>query len=78
MGTLEPDEHKRQVFQQRLKTKSGEEIVYVDEAGIDNRDDYPDGYCPVGQRLFALKSGKRTLAHQERLLHWGAQRCLHP
>ncbi len=37
------------------------QIVYVDEAGIDNRDDYPYGYCEIGQRFYALKSGKRTL-----------------
>ena len=34
--------------------------MYVDEAGIDNREDYPYGYCEVGQRFHALKSGKRT------------------
>lgn len=37
-----------------------EQIVYVDEAGIDNREDYPYGYCEIGQRFYALKSGKRT------------------
>lgn len=34
--------------------------MYVDEAGIDNRDDYPYGYCEIGQRFYALKEGKRT------------------
>jgi len=43
-----------------LQTKSTTKIVYVDEAGIDNRDDYLYGYCEVGQRFYALKSGKRT------------------
>jgi transposase len=43
-----------------LKTKTAAQIVYVDEAGIDNREDYPYGYCEVGQRFHALKSGKRT------------------
>jgi len=36
------------------------QIVYVDEAGIDNRADYPYGYCKVGQRFHALKPGQRT------------------
>jgi transposase len=36
------------------------QIAYVDEAGIDNREDYPYGYCEVGQRFYAFKSGKRT------------------
>jgi len=43
-----------------MKTKPAGAIVYVDEAGIDNRDDYPYGYCPIGQRFYAQKSGKRT------------------
>ena len=33
--------------------------VYLDEAGFDNREDYPYGYSPKGERCFALKSGKR-------------------
>lgn len=36
------------------------QVVYVDEAGIDNRDDYPYGYCQRGKRFYALKCGKRT------------------
>ena len=43
-----------------MKTKSAAQIVYVDEAGVDNREDYAYGYCAVGQRFHALKSGKRT------------------
>jgi len=43
-----------------LKSKPAGQIVYVDEAGIDNRDEYPYGYCEIGQRFYALKSGKRT------------------
>lgn len=43
-----------------MKTKSAQQIIDVDEAGTDNRDDYPYGYCEIGQRFYALKSGKRT------------------
>ena len=43
-----------------MKSKSTGQIVYVDEAGIDNREEYPYGYCEIGQRYHALKSGKRT------------------
>ena len=39
-----------------MQTKSAAQIVYIDEAGIDNRDDYPYGYCEIGQRFYALKS----------------------
>jgi hypothetical protein len=42
-----------------LKTKSPQQIVYVDEAGIDNRDDYPYGYSKVGQRFHAKPSQVR-------------------
>ncbi len=59
-GYRERDELKRQVFREQLQTKSTTQIVYVDEAGIDNRDDYPYGYCEVGQRFYALKFGRRT------------------
>ena len=43
-----------------MKTKSAAGIVYVDEAGIDNREEYAHGYCEIGQRFHAFKSGKRT------------------
>lgn len=51
---------KRQALQEQLKTKITSQIVYVDEAGIDNLEEYPYGYCEIGQRFEALKSGKRT------------------
>ena len=43
-----------------MNCKLPHQIVYVDEAGIDNRADYPYGYCKVGERFYALKSGKRV------------------
>ena len=55
---------KRLPFQEQLKTKITSQIVYVDEAGIDNREEYPYGYCEIGQKFEALKSGKRTPASQ--------------
>ncbi len=36
-----------------------ETIVYVDEAGMDNREDYSYGWNERGQRFHALKSGRR-------------------
>jgi len=33
--------------------------VYVDESGLDERDDYGYGWSPVGERLHGLKSGRR-------------------
>jgi transposase len=51
---------KRQEFQAQLSGMPPHQVIYVDEAGIDNREDYAYGYCEVGQRFHALKSGKRT------------------
>jgi transposase len=34
-------------------------MVYIDEAGFDNRNDHPYGYSPKGERCYALKSGKK-------------------
>jgi DDE superfamily endonuclease len=34
-------------------------LVYVDESGMDERDDYGYGYAPVGERYYDLKSGQR-------------------
>jgi len=59
-GYQERDEELRQAFVERLQTKQPHQITYVDEAGIDNRDEYPYGYGPIGERVHALKSGKRT------------------
>lgn len=35
------------------------QIVYVDESGMDNRDQYDYGWNEQGQRFHALKSGRR-------------------
>jgi hypothetical protein len=34
-------------------------LVYVDESGMDERDNYGYGYSPVGERFCDLKSGRR-------------------
>lgn len=34
--------------------------MYVDQAGVDDTQDYPYGYGPRGERLYALKRGHRT------------------
>jgi len=36
-----------------------EKIVYLDESGMDNRDEYDYGWIELGQRFHALKSGPR-------------------
>jgi transposase len=42
-----------------LANHADETIVYVDEAGMDNREDYGYGWNSRGQRFHALKSGRR-------------------
>ncbi len=42
-----------------IATKEPQNLVYIDESGIDNTEDYPYGYCQKGQRFYALKSGKK-------------------
>ncbi|MDJ0708368.1 MAG: IS630 family transposase [Leptolyngbyaceae cyanobacterium MO_188.B28] len=58
-GYRERDEQKRIEFAQRLAALEPEQIVFGDEAGMDNRDGYGYGYSPKGERIHALKSGRR-------------------
>ena len=60
-GYRERDEEKRRLFIQELQSYKPENIVYVDESGIDNRDDYGYGWNERGERFYDLKSGKRSL-----------------
>jgi hypothetical protein len=50
---------KRQFFREQLAIHEDEAIVYVDEAGMDNREDYGYGWSLRGERFQALKSGRR-------------------
>lgn len=34
-------------------------MTYVDESGMDERDNYGYGYAPIGERFYAMKSGCR-------------------
>lgn len=61
-------EDKRQAFLAQLATKTGELIVYADEAGMDDRDDYAYGWNQRGQRFYALKSGRRLSSGQHESL----------
>jgi len=55
----ERDEAKRRAFITQLDTQPQEQIVYVDEAGMDQQDDYAYGWNEPGYRFHALKSGRR-------------------
>ena len=58
-GYEERDEEKRSEFLKKVEQVEKEKLVYVDEAGFDNREDYPYGYSPKGERCYDLKSGKK-------------------
>jgi transposase len=58
-GYRERDEAKRQVFLEQLSAKPPQSVVYIDESGMDSRDDYAYGWNERGQRFHALKSGRR-------------------
>lgn len=60
-GYRERDEEKRQEFREKIQKKKKEQLVYVDESGIDNREDYGYGWNEKGKRFYDLKSGKRSL-----------------
>ena len=58
-GYWQRDEQQRQAFRIQLSTLTPEQVVYADESGMDNRADYGYGYAPKGERIYALKSGRR-------------------
>ncbi|WP_148662818.1 IS630 family transposase [Scytonema hofmannii] len=59
-GYRERDEAKRQTFIDQLSTLPSEKIVYLDESGMDSRDEYDYGWNEKGERFHALKSGRRS------------------
>jgi len=59
-GYRERDKAKRKAFLEALAAYEPSEIVYVDEAGVDDTQDYPYGYCHREERFHALKLGHRT------------------
>ena len=58
-GYCQRDEGKRAEFQAQLGDPKATHLVYVDESGMDERDDYGYGYAPIGERVYDLKSGQR-------------------
>ena len=59
-GYRERDEVKRQAFRQQIADYESSELVFVDEAGVDDTHDYPYGYCHRSERFYDLKLGHRT------------------
>jgi transposase len=58
-GYQERDPQKRAEFLSEISDIAPEDIVYADESGMDERDQYEYGYNECGKRFHALKTGKR-------------------
>jgi hypothetical protein len=54
-GYVNRSEEKRQEFQEKLNLIPQAKRVFLDEAGLDNNDEYPYGWELKGQRVYGLK-----------------------
>ncbi|WP_434222272.1 IS630 family transposase [Limnospira platensis CENA597] len=77
-GYQERDQQQREEFIAQIEHMEPQEVVYLDEAGMNSQDsDYPYGYCEEGQRFDALKSGKRQ-GRVSYMAAWCHQQLLAP
>lgn len=60
-GYRERDEEKRAEFLALISQKKNEDLVYLDESGLDNREDYGYGWNEKGKRFYDFKSGRRSI-----------------
>lgn len=60
-GYRERDEDKREEFLTLINQEKSEDLVYIDESGLDNREDYGYGWNIKGERFHDFKSGKRSI-----------------
>lgn len=63
-GYQEISEIKRAKFLKEIALYKPEDRVYIDEAGMDNREDYGYGCHEKGQRFHALKSQNKGRLHK--------------
>jgi transposase len=61
----------------QLQSYLPEQLVYVDEAGVDDTEDYAYGWCEQSQRFHALKRGHRT-RRISMIAGWCQRRILAP
>ena len=59
-GYKERNEEEREKFIKYIRQYAKQRIVYVDEAGVDDTEDYPYGWCEKSQRYYDLKLGHKT------------------
>lgn len=53
------DQEKRLAFIAQVGNPQAKRLIYVDESGMDERDNYSYSYAPAGERCYDLKSGQR-------------------
>ncbi|MFO1350606.1 MAG: IS630 family transposase [Gammaproteobacteria bacterium] len=58
-GYRERNDAARYAFLAHIATLDPQRLIYLDEAGMDDNEDYPWGWCAKGQRFWALKQGHR-------------------
>jgi hypothetical protein len=58
-GYRERDEANRQAFTEPLKTDTEDKLVHLDKSGVDCREDDAYGWGGRGERVYALKHGRR-------------------
>ena len=59
-GYRERNEEQRAEFIKYISKYAYQRFVYVDEAGVDDTEDYPYGWCEKNQRYYDLKLGHKT------------------
>jgi hypothetical protein len=59
MGITNASDAKQSEFLDQLGDPKAPHLVYVDESGMDERDDYGYGWSAAGERFYGLKSGRR-------------------
>lgn len=56
-GYRERNYSERRLFLRQLAIRAKDSLVYVDETGIDDNEDYAYGWCERGKQFEALKLG---------------------
>lgn len=58
-GFKERNEQKRETFVEKILDIDKNDLIYIDEAGIDDNESYPYGWSLKGSRAWSKKSGNR-------------------
>ncbi len=56
---MERDEERRREFRLQLTHYRAQDLIYLDETGMDERDQYDYGWSLRGELIKALKAGSR-------------------